>query len=220
MNAVSAAGARQSFVLLDGNGRAFLGLPNIDNRGRVYMAQVPEHDEIYRLSGKWATEDFGAAKLLGLRMQHPEQYEAVESVLSLSEWIAWIFTGRKVMEYTQACESQLYDIGQRSWSQTLCSFYGLRPEFLPPLQAAGTAVGPILDTYRRELGMAKDAVVCAGRRGYADRPAANGHPPRAASPWSPAPPRRWWRNWSSFSMTRPSASGRTRDWGRRAIRWR
>ena len=102
VNAVSAAGARQSFVLLDGNGRAFLGLPNIDNRGRAYMAQVPEHDEIYRLSGKWATEDFGAAKLLGLRMQHPEQYEAVESVLSLSEWIAWIFTGRKVMEYTQA----------------------------------------------------------------------------------------------------------------------
>lgn len=126
------------------------------------MAQVPEHDEIYRLSGKWATEDFGAAKLLGLRMQHPEQYEAVESVLSLSEWIAWIFTGRKVMEYTQACESQLYDIGQRSWSQTLCSFYGLRPEFLPPLQAAGTAVGPILDTYRRELGMAKDAVFVLG----------------------------------------------------------
>lgn len=162
VNAVSAAGARQSFVLLDGNGRAFLGLPNIDNRGRAYMAQVPEHDEIYRLSGKWATEDFGAAKLLGLRMQHPEQYEAVESVLSLSEWIAWIFTGRKVMEYTQACESQLYDIGQRSWSQTLCSFYGLRPEFLPPLQAAGTAVGPILDTYRRELGMAKDAVFVLG----------------------------------------------------------
>ena len=175
VNAVSAAGARQSFVLLDGNGRAFLGLPNIDNRGRAYMAQVPEHDEIYRLSGKWATEDFGAAKLLGLRMQHPEQYEAVESVLSLSEWIAWIFTGRKVMEYTQACESQLYDIGQRSWSQTLCSFYGLRPEFLPPLQAAGTAVGPILDTYRRELGMAKDAVFVLGG---ADRPAANGHPPR------------------------------------------
>lgn len=69
VNAVSAAGARQSFVLLDGNGRAFLGLPNIDNRGRPIMAQVPEHDEIYRLSGKWATEDFGAAKLLGLRMR-------------------------------------------------------------------------------------------------------------------------------------------------------
>ena len=79
------------------------------------------------------------------------------------------------MEYTQACESQLYDIGQRSWSQTLCSFYGLRPEFLPPLQAAGTAVGPILDTYRRELGMAKDAVFVLGG---ADTQIALLHPPR------------------------------------------
>lgn len=63
--------------------------------------------------GKWATEDFGAAKLLGLRQMYPERYQEVETVLSLSEWIGWIFTGRRAMEYSQACESQLYDISQR-----------------------------------------------------------------------------------------------------------
>lgn len=116
IDAISAAGARQSFVLLNHAEEAFLGLPNIDNRGRDYMARVPEHDEIYRISGKWATEDFGAAKLLGLRQMYPERYQEVETVLSLSEWIGWIFTGRRVMEYSQACESQLYDISQRNWS--------------------------------------------------------------------------------------------------------
>ena len=34
---VSSAGARQSIVLIDGEGRAFYGLPNIDNRGREFM---------------------------------------------------------------------------------------------------------------------------------------------------------------------------------------
>ena len=82
IDAISAAGARQSFVLLNHAGEAFLGLPNIDNRGRDYMARVPEHDEIYRISGKWATEDFGAAKLLGLRQMYPERYQEVETVLS------------------------------------------------------------------------------------------------------------------------------------------
>ena len=33
IDAISAAGARQSFVLLNHAGEAFLGLPNIDNRG-------------------------------------------------------------------------------------------------------------------------------------------------------------------------------------------
>lgn len=126
------------------------------------MARVPEHDEIYRISGKWATEDFGAAKLLGLRQMYPERYQEVETVLSLSEWIGWIFTGRRAMEYSQACESQLYDISQRNWSQALCSFYGLNPAILPPLQAAGTVVGPILETFRRELHLAEDAVFVMG----------------------------------------------------------
>lgn len=162
VDAVSAAGARQSFVLLDGAGRAFYGLPNIDNRGRAYMEQVPDHGEIYRLSGKWATEDFGAAKLMGLRQVYPELYGAVACVTSLSEWIAWMFTGRAVMEYTQACESQLYDIGQRTWSETLCKAYGLNSAILPPLQAAGTVVGPISEPLRTELNMAEDAVFVLG----------------------------------------------------------
>ena len=162
IDAVSSAGARQSFVLLNREGRAFLGLPNIDNRGRAYMGDVPEHGEIYRLSGKWATEDFGAAKLMGFRAMYPDKYAEVSCVLSLSEWIAWIFTGQKVMEYSQACESQLYDIGERKWSGTLCSFYGLHPDILPPLQAAGTVVGEILPELRQKMHFAKNAVFVLG----------------------------------------------------------
>lgn len=136
--------------------------------------------------GKWATEDFGAAKLLGLRQMYPERYQEVETVLSLSEWIGWIFTGRRAMEYSQACESQLYDISQRNWSQALCSFYGLNPAILPPLQAAGTVVGPILETFRRELHLAEDAVfVMAAQipRLHCCKPI---YAP-GTSPWSPVP---------------------------------
>lgn len=162
IDAVTAAGARQSFVLLDEKGEAFYGLPNIDNRGRAFMGEVPDHETIYRLSGKWATEDFGAAKLMGLRRVRPQLYGRVRTVTSLSEWIGWMFTGRAVMEPSQACESQLYDIGRRTWSQALCAAYGLDGAILPPLQAAGTAVGPILPALRDELGLAPDAVFIVG----------------------------------------------------------
>ena len=162
IDAVSSAAARQSFVLLDREGEAFYGLPNIDNRGRAYMDQVPDHREIYRLSGKWATEDFGAAKLLGLRKVYPEMYDKIACVLSLSEWIAWMFTGETVMEYSQACETQLYDIGRRTWSEELCRKYGLETDILPPLAAAGTVVGPVLPGLRQELHMAENASFILG----------------------------------------------------------
>lgn len=162
VDALSAAGARQSFVLLNREGKDVYGLPNIDNRGRAFLGQVPDHERIYRLSGKWATEDFGAAKLLGLRERRPELCAQAWKITSISEWVAWLFTGRTVMEYSQASETQLYDIGARAWSQELCGAYGCSPDLLPELQAAGTAAGPILPEYREAFRLSPDAVFILG----------------------------------------------------------
>lgn len=162
VSAISSAGARQSIVLLDRNGNAFYGLPNIDNRGRAYMDEVPDQEEIYRISGKWVTEDFDAAKLLGLRKVYPERYRRISKITSVSEWIARIFTGRTVIEPSQACETQLYDIGERKWSEKVCNCYGFGMEILPELCAAGTAAGPILPEYRTLLGLTDDAVFVVG----------------------------------------------------------
>lgn len=162
VDALSAAGTRQTFVLLDREGNDFYGLPNIDNRGRAFLNEVPDHGGIYRRSGKWATEDFGAAKLLGLRRGRPELYGRIWKFTSISEWVAWIFTGQAVMEYSQASETQLYDVERRAWSPDLCGAYGLDPELLPELRPAGTAAGPILPEYREALRLKEDAVFLLG----------------------------------------------------------
>ena len=162
IDAVSAAGARQSIVLLDKEGSAFYGLPNIDNRGREFMPALGDQPWIYERSGKWVTEDFCAAKLLGLRKKRPELYDRIGTVLSLSGHIARMFTGLSVFEPSQACETQLYDLSQKQWSRELCAAYGVDPAILPPLVSAGECVGPILPALREELGMAEDAVFVAG----------------------------------------------------------
>ena len=162
IDAVSAAGARQSIVLLDEEGKAFYGLPNIDNRGREFMPALGDQPWIYERSGKWVTEDFCAAKLLGLRKKRPELYSRIGTVLSLSGHIAKIFTGLSVFEPSQACETQLYDLGTKQWSRELCAAYGVDPALLPPLVNAGECVGSILPALRKELGMAEDAVFVAG----------------------------------------------------------
>ena len=159
---VSAAGARQSIVLLDAAGKPFYGLPNIDNRGREFMGDIGPQDLIYRCSGKWVTEDFPAAKLLGLRKRRPELYSRIHTVLSLSGFIAWIFTGIACFEPSQACETQLYDLEKGAWSDFLCETYGIDPAFLPPLKMAGEQVGPILPDLAEDLGMRADACFVAG----------------------------------------------------------
>ena len=162
IQAISAAGARQSIVLIDKEGKSFYGLPNIDNRGRDYMGQISSREEIYRRSGRWVTEDFCAAKLMGLRMLRPEIYRQIGQVLSLSEWIAYLFTGRFVAEPSQACETQLYDLDSGDWSEMLCRAYGVDMALLPPLLSTGSRVGAVLDSLIAAYGMAGDAVFVAG----------------------------------------------------------
>jgi autoinducer 2 (AI-2) kinase len=159
---VSAAGARQSIVLLDKDGRAFCGLPNIDNRGREFMAGIQEPEEIYKHSGKWVTEDFCAGKLLGLRMKRPELYGRIQTVLSLSGYIAWLFTGVCCFEPSQACETQLYDLETKAWSDFLCGAYGVDRGILPSLIMAGESAGPVLHALRERFGLAEDARFIVG----------------------------------------------------------
>ena len=85
------------------------------------MAGIPGKDSIYRISGKWATEDFPSAKLLGLRMKRPEIYAEIGGLTSESEWLGVLFTGENVCEPTQACELQLYDLEAKGWSDALCT---------------------------------------------------------------------------------------------------
>ena len=97
------------------------------------MADIGPKDLIYERSGKWVTEDFCAAKLLGLRMRRPGLYGRIRTVLSLSGFIARIFTGNCCFEPSQACETQLYDLETGTWSDYLCDIYGIDPAMLPPL---------------------------------------------------------------------------------------
>ncbi len=162
VDAVSASGARQSLVLMNRDGEAFYGLPNIDNRGREFMGEVQNREDIYRRSGKWVTEDFCAAKLLGLRKKKPELYEQIGLVLSLSGYIGWLFSGKAAFEPSMACETQLYDLETCAWSDMLCKAYGIEPGILPELAMAGEVLGPVLPELRRELNMAENAVFVVG----------------------------------------------------------
>lgn len=162
VDGVTSAGARQSFVLFDRQRKAFLGLPNIDNRGRAYMREIPDQPALYRISGKWVTEDTGAAKLYGFRKKYPQEYEKIGSFTSISEWIAAIFTGRILIEPSQACESQLYDLRKKAWSDWAAKSYRIDRKILPGFCRAGEPAGRILPEYRQAFHMKEEAIFVAG----------------------------------------------------------
>lgn len=162
VDGISSAAARQTFILIDASGKCFYALPNIDNRGREYVGEISNKETIYKLSGKWVTEDFGAAKILGLKKKFFEQYSKIHKITSLSEWIGYILTGKIGIEYSQACESQLYDLQKKTWSAEICDWYGIDVDILPDLYKSGEVLGHIKDEFKEIFNLNDGASFIVG----------------------------------------------------------
>ncbi len=65
VTAITATSQREGIVLMDKDGNPFLGLPNIDLRGREWEAAIPDREHIYGLTGRWVNTIFSALKLEG-----------------------------------------------------------------------------------------------------------------------------------------------------------
>lgn len=155
IDAISSSGARESIVLINRKQEDFYGLPNIDNRGRAWMAEI-QKDGIYKKTGRWVTEDFPAAKLMGLSKRRKEIFDQVQTFTSLSEWIGYVLCGKLAIEPSQACETQLYDIGTQQWSEELIKRFKLEQLTMPPLLNAGSLLGFMREDIKEQLGIAYD----------------------------------------------------------------
>lgn len=161
IDAISSSGARETIVLINHEQEDFYGLPNIDNRGREWMSKI-QQDGIYEKTGRWVTEDFPAAKLMGLRKRRKLLFNQVQTFTSLSEWIGYVLCGKIAIEPSQACETQLYDIVTHQWSEELLERFGLQKLTMPRLMEAGSLLGYVKEELKQSLGIPYDIPFIVG----------------------------------------------------------
>ncbi|NQD70620.1 sugar kinase [Sphingobacterium shayense] len=162
IKAIIATSQREGIVTIDKQGNDQLGMPNIDHRGRNWEAELSNKDFVYKLSGRYPTSLFSAFKLIGLSKIYPDRFEQVASVMSISDWIQYKFSGITNYEHSQASETLLYNVENKSWSKTLLEAFGLTESILPELRASGTVLGKVLPAIAKELQISNDAVVVVG----------------------------------------------------------
>lgn len=160
--AVTATSQREGIVLVDRDGKALIGLPNIDHRGREWENIMTDKDKIYQLSGRYPTSLFSALKIVGIQQRKPEIAKETALVLSISDWVEYAFSGVPHFEHSHASETLLYDVQEREWSAYSCEVFGIEPSILPPLIASGTILGNIKEEKAVEFGISNKAVVIVG----------------------------------------------------------
>lgn len=162
IKAITASSQREGIVLLDSSGQSLVGLPNHDHRGREWEKTIPEKSRVYTLAGRYPTSLFSALKVIGIKNRRPDIFAKLHSILSISDWAQYQLCGVAGYEHSQASETLLYDVEKGSWSEDLCSIFGLQRSILPDLHVSGTVLGKILPRYQALLNLSPETVVVAG----------------------------------------------------------
>jgi autoinducer 2 (AI-2) kinase len=162
IRAITATSQREGIVVIDHEGKATIGLPNIDHRGREWENIIRDKSRMYQLTGRYPTSLFSAMKLVGLRARKPELWNSLSVFTSISDWVQYEFSGVVGYEHSQASETLLYDVAQKKWTEELCSVFSLPAGILPELKDAGAVLGTVKKETARDFGIAEDAVVIVG----------------------------------------------------------
>jgi len=140
IDAITVSGARQTFFFVDDNNEIKFGIPNIDSRGTKFIGKYRDNEELVRAhTARDISADFMAMKLVGLRNNRPDLFERVSSFTSLSEVFALMFSGKLVIEPSQAEETQLYDMYSKDWDEALINVFDLGNLRFPEIVPSGTA---------------------------------------------------------------------------------
>lgn len=153
VKAVSATSQREGIILMDAQGNPLGGYPNIDNRGQAWEQTIADRHFVYSLGGRWVSTLFPAVKLLGLRSVYPDLWKQTRCMISISDWIGYLFTGELGYEPSQAGETLLFDIGTGSWSEELCETFQISKELLPPIVRSGMLLGKLRGEIARAIGL-------------------------------------------------------------------
>ncbi len=162
--AISTSAQRHGAALLDRDGEVVIATPTHDARpvaqGLIMGAQRGE--EIHRKTGIWPSPVCAAPLMQMLAAEDAERFARVETLLGLSEWLAYRLCGERVAEPTTACGTLLFELEQRAWSDSLIEALALPRSLFPAVVDAGTRLGALSKDAAAWLGLSPGIHVSVG----------------------------------------------------------
>jgi rhamnulokinase len=110
-------------------------------------------ERIYEITGLQFLPFNTLYQLLAMRRMNSPLLDVAETLLMMPDLFAWLFTGRRAGERTDASTTQLLDPTTGNWSDELCNALDLPRAILPELIEPGTEVGPLRASVAEELGI-------------------------------------------------------------------
>lgn len=137
----------------------------MDRRAEVQSAALGERmpaQRIFDLTGLNLDSSHVAPKILWLRDEEPEVYERAEAFLLPGSYLVHRLTGEKVVDYSNASSSMLYDVREKDWSEEMLTAVALDTGLLGRVAPADEVAGTLTPAAAREIGLEPGTKVVVG----------------------------------------------------------
>ncbi|MDR1042497.1 MAG: hypothetical protein LBL54_01165 [Clostridiales Family XIII bacterium] len=166
VKAIAVASIGEAVVLLGDDDAVLAGsIYYSDIRGSDEVAGIRsamDAQKILGITGMPLGPMFSANKLLWIRKNEPSLYASAKHKMLFGDYISFMLTGERVIDYSLASRTMLFDVNRNEWSREVAETIGLDIEgFSSPVQS-GTVVGTIRAQLAAELGLPGNTTVVAG----------------------------------------------------------
>lgn len=126
------------------------------------MEEALGMEAVYRITGHRISASYSAAKLLWVREHEPAVYDRACKLLNAKDFIVHRLTGRFATDYSDACGTNLFDIGARRWSEPILTALSIDPALLPEAHPSTDIIGGVLPEAAAACGLLAGTPVVIG----------------------------------------------------------
>ena len=143
--AISSLG--ESFVLLDENDEIlFYPMLYTDPRGEEETDEIKAavgEERAFIITGVIPHSMYSLSKLLYIKKSYPKIFAQASKVMLICDYIGYLLTGKRVIDYALASRTGAFDIEKKEFSHEMLDAVGIDPGLFSMPMCAGSVVGKV-----------------------------------------------------------------------------
>ncbi len=147
----------ESFVLLDKTDNVlFYPMLYTDPRGEEQTKILRDeigNERLFAVTGTMPNAMYSVSKLLWIRENRPKLYERADKLLLICDYLGYLLTGERVIDFSLAARTGVFDVHERKFSSEILQTLSISEALFSRPMPTGSVVGELQESVKRELGI-------------------------------------------------------------------
>lgn len=119
-------------------------------------------EELAFRTGAMTHEMYSLPKIMWIKKNMPEKYNKAKCILLMQDYIVYMLSGVRQIDYSLSARTICYDIKNRRWAKDILDFCGIDENLLSTPVPSGSIAGEIKSDIAKELGLNPNIKIVSG----------------------------------------------------------